>query len=60
MLLMSLTQTTSVLSQSVTADMMNGVMNEVISLLPVVIPVMVTFIGIRKGVSFVVSVLRKA
>lgn len=50
----------SVLRSVVTADMMNGVMNEVIGLLPVCIPVMVTFIGLRKGISFMQSILHSA
>lgn len=50
----------SVLSSVVTQTMMNGVLGEVIGLLPVVMPTMVSFIGIRKGVSFVISVLHSA
>ncbi len=49
-----------VLKDVVTASMMNGVMNEVIGLLPVCIPVMVTFIGLRKGISFMQSILHSA
>ncbi len=44
----------------VTADMMNGVLDEVIALLPVCIPVMISFIGLRKGISFIQSVLHAA
>lgn len=50
----------SVLAKVVTAEMMNGVMDEVIGLLPVCIPVMVTFIGLRKGISFMQSILHAA
>lgn len=50
----------SILAKVVTAEMMNGVMDEVIGLLPVCIPVMVTFIGLRKGISFMQSVLHAA
>ncbi len=50
----------SVLKTVVTAEMMNGVMDEVIGLLPVCIPVMVTFIGLRKGISFMQSILHSA
>lgn len=39
---------TTVLDQVVTADLMNGALNEVIALLPVAIPVMIGFIAIRK------------
>ena len=48
------------LSGVVTADLMNGVFNEIIGLLPVCIPVMVSFIALRKGIAFVQSVLHSA
>lgn len=51
---------TSVLSKVVTAEMMGGALDEVIALLPVAIPVMIGFIGIRKGISFLRSVLASA
>lgn len=44
----------------VTATMLNGVLEEVIGLLPVVIPVMVGFIALRKGISFIQGVLHSA
>lgn len=44
----------------VTAAMLNGVLEEVIGLLPVVIPVMVGFIALRKGISFIQGVLHSA
>ena len=49
-----------VLSKVVTQEMMSGVLDEIIGVLPVCLPVMITFIGIRKGISFVVGVLRAA
>ena len=52
--------TTAQLASVVTPDMMSGVMNEVLGLLPVVLPVMVGFIGLRKGVSFIQSILHSA
>lgn len=51
---------TSVLSKVVTSEMMGGALDEVIALLPVAIPVMIGFIGIRKGISFLRSVLASA
>ena len=39
---------------------MSGVLDEIIGVLPVCLPVMITFIGIRKGISFVTGVLRAA
>ena len=49
-----------VLSSIVTADMLQGVLTEIVDLLPVVIPVMIGFIAIRKGISFVQHILHAA
>lgn len=54
------TTSESVLKNVVTAEMMNGVLDEVIGVLPVCIPVMISFISLRKGISFVMGVLRSA
>ena len=48
------------LSTIVTTDMMSGVLDEIVALLPVVIPVMIGFIGLRKGISFLQGVLHSA
>lgn len=48
------------LATIVTPEMMNGVLEEIVGLLPVVIPVMVGFIALRKGISFIQSVLHSA
>lgn len=48
------------LSGIVTADMIGGVLDEIVALLPVVVPVMIGFIGLRKGISFLQSVLHGA
>lgn len=50
----------SVLASVVTSSMLNGVLNEVVGVLPVCFPVMVSFIALRKGISFVGSILRSA
>lgn len=39
---------------------LDGVLSEVVGLLPVVIPVMISFIALRKGISFLQSVLHSA
>ncbi len=44
----------------ITGTMLNGVLEEIIGLLPVVIPVMVGFIALRKGIAFVQGVLHSA
>lgn len=50
----------STVADTVTAEMLQGVLSEVIGLLPVCLPVMITFIGIRKGIAFVKSMLQSA
>lgn len=57
---MFLTDAATGLSGIVTTQMMSGVLDEILSLLPVVIPVMIGFIGLRKGISFLQSVLHSA
>ena len=53
-------EATGVLSEVVTSGMMDGVLDEIIGLLPIVIPVLIGFIGLRKGIAFVQSILRSA
>lgn len=48
------------LSNVVTSEMLSGVLDEVVALLPVCIPVMIGFIGLRKGISFIQSILHSA
>lgn len=48
------------LADIVTAQMCQGVLNEVTGILPVLIPVSITFIAVRKGISFLISTLRGA
>lgn len=57
---MFLTDAGTGLSGIVTTQMMSGVLDEILGLLPVVIPVMIGFIGLRKGISFLQSVLHSA
>ena len=51
---------TTILSTIVNANMLKGVLNEITGLLPVVIPVMIGFIAIRKGIAFLQSILHRA
>lgn len=44
----------------VTAEMLEGVLTEITGLLPVVIPVMIGFIAVRKGISFLSHILHSA
>lgn len=50
----------TVLDKTIKADMVNGVLDEVVAVIPTVIPVAITFIAIRKGISFVLGLLRSA
>lgn len=50
----------STLSTIVTADLLGGVLDEIVGLLPVCLPVMISFIALRKGISFVQSILLNA
>ena len=52
--------TVTQLSTIVTGEMMQGVLTQITGLLPVVIPVRVGFIGLRKGIAFLQSVLHSA
>lgn len=50
----------TMLGDIVTGEMLSGVLDQVIDLLPVILPVMITFVGLRKGISFVMSMLHSA
>ena len=51
---------TGVLAGVITNAMLSGVLNEVVSLLPICLPVLITFIGLRKGIAFVQNILHSA
>ena len=53
-------ETTGVLAGVITNYMLSGVLNEVVDLLPICIPVLITFIGLRKGIAFVQNILHSA
>ena len=48
------------LSEVVTSTMLNGVLDQLVDLLPVCIPVLISFIGLRKGISFITNILHSA
>lgn len=48
------------LSKIVTAEMLGGVLDEVVGVLPTAIPVLITFIALRKGIAFIQSILHSA
>ena len=57
---MVLLESSPVLKTVVTADVVGGVMDEIVGLLPVILPVMIGFIALRKGISFVLGLLHSA
>ena len=57
---MDVTTTGTVLSSVVDAGMLSGVLAEVTGLVPIVIPVSITFMSIRKGIRFLLGSLAKA
>lgn len=50
----------TVLDKVITSTMLEGVLAEITAVLPTVLPVMITFPSIRKGISFVIGMLRSA
>lgn len=50
----------SVLGSVITADMMSGVFSEIVAVLPVAMPVMVSCTAVRKGISFLQGILQSA
>ena len=50
----------SVLSTVITSQVISGVLDEVVALVPIVIPTAIAFISIRKGLAFVLGMLRSA
>lgn len=59
-LLNAITMEGTVLSGVIDKNMVGGVLNEVVGIIPTVIPVAISFIAIRKGISFVLGLLRSA
>jgi len=57
---METTAAVTQLSEIVTTDMLSGVLSEVTGLLPIIVPVMIGFIALRKGISFLQNVLHSA
>lgn len=39
---------------------LSGILTEIISLLPILLPTVVAFIAVRKGISFLIGSLRRA
>ena len=52
--------TSNTVATAISGTDLSGILNEIISLLPLVLPVVVGFIGVRKGISFLIGSLRRA
>lgn len=48
------------LDSVITSTMLEGVLDEIVGLLPICIPVLISFIGLRKAIAFVQSILHSA
>lgn len=48
------------LDSVITAEMLNGVLDEILGLLPIVVPVAISMLAVRKGWSFLMGVLHSA
>ena len=47
----------AVLPETITSTMLQGVLDEVVGVIPTVLPVVITFLAIRKRISFVIGML---
>ena len=50
----------TLISGSVKAGTFDGITSEIVGVLPIVLPVLVTVIALRKGISFLMGTLRGA
>lgn len=48
------------LSSIITADTLSGLFDQIVAMLPIVIPVTLGFLGIRKAISFVMGMIQSA
>lgn len=54
------TTTANTIATAINGVDLSSILQEVVSLLPVVLPILVGFMGIRKGISFLIGSLRRA
>lgn len=52
------TYTVPSIADSVTTDMMSGILTQITDLLPVLLPVIVACLAFRKGLSFFIGMIR--
>lgn len=51
---------TTGIASVVTTEMCTGVLNDVTALIPIVLPAVIGFIALRKGISFLTGILHSA
>lgn len=54
------TTTSNTVATALTGVDLSGILQELVSLLPVILPTVVGFIGVRKAISFLIGSLRRA
>lgn len=57
---MSAVSVGNVVANSLNNVELSGILTEVVSLLPIVIPTIIGFLAVRKGISFLIGSLRRA
>ena len=57
---MEASSSATVISTVITSKMLQGVLDEILGILPVCVPVMISFIALRKGIAFIQSILHSA
>ena len=60
LVLLSSSVTTNQVATAITNVDFSAMLSEIIALLPVVLPIIVSFLAIRKGISFLIGSLRRA
>lgn len=58
--MLALAETTTILNGVITASVLQGVFNEIVGLIPVVVPTIVGFLAVRKGLAFAIGAVRRA
>ena len=51
---------TAILNGVFTSSNLSGVMNELVAVIPTVVPVAITYMGVRKAISFVLGLIQQA
>lgn len=55
-----MTESTAIVAKAIEGVALNGVLTEVTALIPVVLPVAIGFLAVRKGIGFLMGTLQNA